>query len=316
MAGRALRREQKSKRTPPSGDLGGIPHQGVPSSVIPSADETALPAEDSPHQAPGLKDAPEPQPAAAESAPVDTKRQIAELVRAFPNHKIAPRTNEAFAAFKIRALSAIRSAMQELAHDPSNYLPIVTQPQTIQLVDAWIDAGMPDDFTVNPEAMHGAQSPGAVERLYPVPDSPGWRKEAIQLDQPLPPPPGILLVSHGVSDKDGYEKSGKQQDAIAELAKHVKSGDFGRARAFAHKASTDLGLSDEDISHIIDTSLPSPDEAAALPHGKLLAVASAAHGTDKFPQYADLLRERFSNLDGIPPEAQNQLRSHLGALGI
>jgi len=258
----------------------------------------------------------------------NVKKIIADLVRKYPNYKIpgqgsmSTRPGESFNDFRLRVLPVIRSAMQELAHDPSHYIPIVLHSQTIKLIEAWIDAGMPDDYSVNPEAMlrDHSEAPGAVERLYPVREKPGWRKEAIQLDgsQPLPPPPGILLIRHGMteSNKENYEKTGKQQNAVAELAKHVKSGDFGRARAFAHKASTELGLSDDDINHVIDSSLPSAQEAADFPHHRLLAAASAAHGSDKFPEYANLLRERFSNLQGLPPDAQNQLRSHLGTLGV
>ncbi len=257
----------------------------------------------------------------------NVKKLIGELIRKYPNYKIpgqgamSTRPGESFNDFRMRVLPVVRAAMQDLAHDPTHYIPIVLHSQTIKLIDGWIDAGMPDDFSVNPEAMlKDSEAPGAVERLYPVAEKPGWKKEAIQLDgtKPLPPPPGILLIRHGMteSNKENYEKAGKRQDSLAELAKHVKSGDFGRARAFAHKAQTEDGVSDEDIGHIIDTSLPSPEEAADLPHNRLLAVASAAHGTEKFPGYADLLRERFSNMQGLPPDAQNQLRSHLGTLGV
>ena len=258
----------------------------------------------------------------------DVKKTIAELVRKYPNYKIpgqgamSTRAGESFNDFRLRVLPRIRSAMQELAHDPTKYIPIVLHSQTIKLIEAWIDAGMPDDYSVNPEAMlrDKTEAPGAVERLYPVPEKPGWRKEAISLDskQPLPPPPGILLIRHGMteSNKENYEKTGKQQNALAELAKHVKSGDFGRARAFAHKASVEHGVSDEDINQVISSSLPSAQEAAELPHDRLLAVASAAHGTPQFPQYANVLRQRFSNLQGLPPMAAQQLTSHLRSLGV
>lgn len=258
----------------------------------------------------------------------NVKKIIGDLVRKHPDYKIpgqgamSTRPGESFNDFRMRVLPVVRSAMQELAHDPSKYIPIVLHSQTIKLIEAWMDAGMPDDFSVNPEAMlkDKTEAPGAVERLYPVPEHPGWRKEAISLDgkQPLPPPPGVLLIRHGMteSNRENYEQNGKKQDAIAELAKHVKSGDFGRARAFAHKASTEMGVSDDDINSVIDSSVPSADEAANFPHHRLLAAASVAHGTDKFPAYASLLQQRFSNLQGLPPDAQNQLRSHLGALGV
>ncbi len=298
--------KKKAKKAP-----GAIPSQGIPPDPLePNEGSFASGEGVDLSNAPKLPEIDVP----AEQPTLDTKTQVSDIIRQNPKYKIAPQKNETFDGFRARALPIVRAAMQELAHDPSQYIPIIMQSQAIKLIDAWIDAGMPDDFSVNHEAMQ--QEPGAVERLYPVPEDPGWRKEAIQSDQPLPPPPGILLINHGVGDKEGYAQTGKQQDAIAELAKHIKSGDFGRARAFAHKASVDMGLSDDDIGSIIDSSLPSAQEASDLPHHRLLALASAAHGSSKFPEYASLLQERFKNMEGLPPEAQNQLRSHLGTLGV
>ncbi len=306
MAGRALRQQKKAER---AGDFGAVPHAEIPTQPI-DAPAGELADVNVKSDLPTLADAAPPPPAPVKDA-------ISQIVRGNSRYRIPPQGNETFDAFRVRALPMVRAAMQEVAHDPSKYVPIVLHSQAVKLIDAWIDAGMNDDFSVNPEVMRGNPVQGTVERLYPVKETPGWRKEAIPLDgsTPLPPPPGILLIQHGKSDEN-YAKTGKHQDAIAELAKHVKSGDFGRARAFAHKASTELGLSDDDIGSIIDSSLPSADEAAGLPHDRLLALASAAHGTDKFQGYADLLRERFGNLENLPPMAQEQLRSHLGALGV
>ncbi len=303
MPGRALRMQQRSKRTAIPGD---IPHQGIPPSPL-TPDEGQLP-EGHPLDTGMLPDVEIPKAEQGLSAPApDAKQQVSDIVRGNTKYRIPPQANETFDSFRARALPVVRAAMQEVAHNPAQYIPILMQPQAVSVIDAWMDAGMPDDFSVNADVMKSGA--GAVARLYPVSEDPGWKKEVVQFDKPLPPPPGILLISQGASDS-------RQQDAIAELAKHVKSGDFGRARAFAHKASTELGLSDEDIGHVIDSALPNAKDAAGLPHDKLLAVASAAHGTNKFPGYADLLRERFGNLDQLPPQAREQLQAHLGALGV
>jgi hypothetical protein len=309
---------------------GGIPHEGIPAaSMLPPKHKSAPPSaaaepKDETPQPEAVVPSPVPPESPAVSA-ASVKSQIRDLVRKSTQYRIpgqgamSSRPDESFDDFRKRALPVIRAAMQDLAHNPQERIGIVVHSQTISLLRAWIDAGMPDDYSVNPEAMlsDGASASGTVERLFPVRGENGWDIEPVDLNAEQLPAGSIYLISHGMTDasKEGYAKSGQKQNAMAEMVKHVKSMDFGRARAFAKRAATEHGMSDEEIASIIDGALPSAEVARHLPHHHLLTVASAA-GPNRRREYEGVLRERFGDLGSVSLDGQKAIRAHLAQLGV
>ncbi len=278
-------------------DIGAIPHEDVPAAEIPPAAETMAASE-----------------AKGPSRPV--KDQIKDMVQQNSQYRIpgqgVGKPEESFDEFRKRALPVIRAAMQELAHNPQARIGIVLHSQTVDLLQAWIAAGMPDDYSVDPASMRGSAPLGSADRLYPTREDPGWAIEPVDLTANQELPAGsIYLLRHGMSDssKPAYEKNGHKQNAMAEMVKHIKALDFGRARAFARKATDEHGMSEDEIGRMIDGALPDAKSAAKLPHHHLLAVASAA-GPQKRQEYSGLLRERFGGQ--VPPEIQ----AHLAQLGM
>lgn len=275
---------------------GAVPHEEVPTAEIPPAAETM-----------------EESKAAGPQRSV--KDQIREMVQQNSQYRIpgqgVGKPEESFDAFRQRALPVIRAAMQELAHNPQARIGIVLHSQTVDLLQAWIAAGMPDDYSVDPQAMQGATPLGSADRLFPTREEPGWAIEPVDLTANQELPAGsIYLLRHGMSDssKPAYEKNGHKQNAMAEMVKHIKALDFGRARAFARKAADEHGMSEDEIGQMIDGALPDAESASSLPHHQLLAVASAA-GPQRRQEYTGLLRERFGGQ--IPQE----IRAHLAQLG-
>ena len=254
------------------------------------------------------------------------KKLIDQLVRKNPDYRIpgqgsmSSRQGESFDEFRLRVLPRIRAAMQELALDPSKTIGIVLHSQVIRLVEAWIAEGCPDDFSVNAKTFlkPTVDAPGSVERLYPE-KSGDWKTEPVDVKAEGSLLPGsIYLIRHGMtaSNKENYEHVSNSAAAQSQLAKQVKSLDFGRARSTA-KTARDAGhLSDEEISKIIGDNLPKPEDAEKLPNHHLLAVASAAG--PRRGQYAPAVASRFSPeaLSQLQPDAQAALRSHLTMLGL
>lgn len=247
--------------------------------------------------------------------------QIRDLVRSNPSYKIPGRgtatskDGESFDDFRTSRLSALRSAMQQLASDPSAKIGRTTHSQVIKLAKGWIANNTPDDFSVDHTAMlDEKEAPGNVARLYPDKNG-AWEMSDVDLDSPDPLDPGIYLIRHGLTpwNKESYDKEGGDggMGALAQIAAHTRALDFEGARKAAQGAK---GLSDEDISKMVDSNLPSAEQAADLPHHHLLAVAAAASPAKK-AEYLPLMRERFSGIDALPRRDANILSSHLGRLG-
>lgn len=294
---RKLARKARKDPFAAASDSGGVPHEEIPTADI-STPETAN------H---------EPISAGPAKAP---KEQIRDMVKANTQYRIpgqgVGKPEESFDEFRKRALPVIRAAMQELAHDPQARIGIVLHSQTVDLLQAWIAAGMPDDYSVGPASMQSSTPLGSADRLFPTREEPGWAIEPVDLTEKAELPAGsIYLLRHGMSDssKPAYEKNGHKQNAMAEMVKHIKALDFGRARAFARKAADEHGMGEEEIGQMIDGALPDAASAAKLPHHHLLAVASAA-GPQRRSEYAGLLKERFGG------EVPQELRAHLAQLGV
>lgn len=253
------------------------------------------------------------------------KDQIRALIRTDPGRKIpgqgamSTRQGESFDDYRLRALPAVRGLMQELAQNPTKKIAVPDHSSVTKLTEAWAKNGTPDDFSVRPEVLDGEPAPpGSVRRFYP--NGKGeWELSDVSLADKSPLQPGIYFIRHGSTPwaQESYDKSNAGQQAIGQMAKHIQSGDFGRARAVAKSAALKAHLSDDQISSAIDASLPSPEQAADLPTHHLLAVASAASPAVR-SQYADLINQRITPeaLMQLHPRDQRDISSHLQALGL
>ncbi len=250
------------------------------------------------------------------------KQQIQNLIRNNPSYKIpgrgamASKDGESFDDFRTSRLSALRGAMQDLAANPTAKIGRVTHSQVIKVAKGWIANKTPDDFSIDPTAMSDEkEQPGNVAHLYPN-EKGEWELNDLDLDSEDPLGPGIYLIRHGMTpwNKENYEKDGGDGGlgSLAQIAAHTRALDFNGVKKAAQSAK---GLSDEDISSMVDSNLPSAKDAEDLPHSHLLAVAAAA-SPEKRQDYMPLLQDRFSGMDALPAKARQQLASHLGRIGL
>jgi broad specificity phosphatase PhoE len=248
-------------------------------------------------------------------------QQIKDLVRNNPSYKIpgrgaiTSRDGESFDDFRTSRLSALRSAMQELANNPTAKIGRVTHSQVVKLAKGWLKNGTPDDMSVDATAMQDEkEQPGNVARLYPNPKG-EWEMSDVDLDSPEELGPGIYLIRHGMTpwNKENYDKEGGDSGlgSLAAIAAHTRALDFDGAKKSAMSAK---GLSDEDISNMVDSNLPNAQQAAELPHDQLLGVLAAA-SPQKRQEYLALAQQRFGDLSPLPTQARMQLGRHLGSIG-
>lgn len=293
------------------GEFGALPPAEIPHEQVTDAPQftkmpPALPEED-PAQ---------PAPVAA-APPVDVRASIADQVRKSPGMKIAGQAaGESFNEFRVRALSAVRGAMQKLAGSPSQSIVIPKHSQVSRLVQGWVAAGMPDDLSVDPKAITVAISakPGEVEQF--APDEAGaWELSKFDHKQQQELPQGaIYFVEHGETPATAANsaKISAGQKARAEIISAVRSGDWKGAQKAAQR-SAGL-LSDDEISEAIDEAIPGPDDVENHEPHELLAMASAA-GPQKRAELMPILHARFGEMHGVSPDGAHALRSHLGRLG-
>jgi broad specificity phosphatase PhoE len=253
---------------------------------------------------------------------VAVKKQIQDLIRNQPGRMIpgqgqmSSRAGESFDAYRMRALPAVRGLMQELANDPTKKIGVPDHSSVTKLAKAWVANGTPDDFSIKPSAMDAEPAkPGSVSRLFPDQDG-NWELKDVDLNSSDPLPPGIFFIRHGATpwNKETYQKQDDSHNSMAQIAKTVGAMDFGRARAAAQKAAKDGGLTDDQIDSIIDSSLPSAQDAANLPLHHLLAVATAASPA-KRKEYAPLLQS-IKGAQGVDPQGMQKINDHINSLGI
>lgn len=248
-------------------------------------------------------------------------QQIKDLVRNNPSYKIpgrgaaTSRDGESFDDFRTSRLSALRGAMQELAANPTAKIGRVTHSQVIKLAKGWLAAGAGDDFKVDPTAFNDEkEEPGNVARLYPNPNG-EWALNDVNLDSPEPLGPGVYLIRHGMTpwNSENYKAQGGDggMGALSAIAAHTRALDFDGARKAAMSAK---GLSDDDISNMVDSNLPNAQTAADLPHDQLLSVLAAA-SPQKRQEYLPLAQQRFGDLSQLPMQARTSLAGHLGRIG-
>lgn len=254
---------------------------------------------------------------------VAVKKQIQDLIRKQPNRiipgqgQMSSRRGESFNDYSQRALGAVQGLMQELANDPTKKIGVPDHSSVTKLVKAWAANGTPDDFSIKPSAMDQEPAkPGSVSRLYPDKDG-NWELTDVDLDKPDPLRPGIFFIRHGATpwNTETYKKQDNSTKMMAQIGNRAQALDFGRVRAIAQKSIKDGHLNDDQIGGLIDSSLPSPEEAANLPLHHQMAIATAA-SPEKRQQYAPLIQATLEKAQSLPPDALRQLQDHVTSLGL
>ncbi len=254
----------------------------------------------------------------------NVKKFLADLIRKHPDYRIpgqgamSNRPGESFNEFRVRALSAVRGIMQNLAQNPIQAIAVPKHSQVSKLVKAWIAKGMPDDLSVDPKVMteDSAPKPGEVERF--APDAQGeWTLEKFDPATAGALPKGsIYFIEHGetpaMAAKSGTITAG--QKVRGQIVAAIREGDWKAAQKFAQTASANKLLTDAQIDEAIDEAIPGPEEAAQLPPHHLLPMVSAA-SPGKRAQLMPVLHQTFGEMAGASPAAVQALRSHIGRLG-
>lgn len=253
---------------------------------------------------------------------VAVKKQIQDLIRNQPGRvipgqgQVSSKKGESFDAYRMRALPSIQGLMQELANDPTKKIGVPDHSSVTKLAKAWVANGTPDDFSIKPSAMEADPAkPGSVSRLFPNQDG-EWELKDVDLDNSEPLPPGIFFIRHGATpfNRETYQKQDASHGLMANLSKQVQKMDFGRARTTAQQATKDGSLTDDQISSIIDSSLPSAQDAANLPLHHLLAVATAA-SPSKRAEYAPLIHP-LKDAQGVDPDGMAKIQAHISSLNL
>lgn len=254
----------------------------------------------------------------------ETSGVIRDLIRKNPRRIIpgqgamSDTPGQSFDQWRLSTLPALRGVMQEFAEgirkDPQHKIAVPAHSGVVRLAHAWLKNGAPDDFSINPEAMdEKGENPGGVDRMFPNKNG-EWEISDTDKENPLKDGPGIYLVRHAVTpqNKENYELAAKQQGALSKMVGRVRALDFPNVNKWAKQAS-DAGMSDQDIEKYIDSSLPSADEASDMPLPHVAAIVAAASPAKK-PEYDPILQSHFGNLQGLPPQVQQQIAAHLAAV--
>jgi broad specificity phosphatase PhoE len=252
----------------------------------------------------------------------EVKSFLRSTIRNLPNYKIpgmgamSNRPGESFNEFKTRVITAIRGLMQKLATAPQSKIVVPTSSQVIRLVKAWCDAGCPDDFSVNVNTMgkDDEGKPGEMERLFPKPSG-QWEITPFSPKSAKEFSPGIYLMRHGETDSMQAQGASEHQKSRAQIIAHVRAGNYAGARTVGQAAVGAGHMSDEDVSSAVDEALPDANTAEQLSPTELLAAANAA-SPQKRAELTPALQRKFSDLSTVSPYGQQQLRSHLGRLGV
>lgn len=106
---------------------------------------------------------------------------------------------EAFNTFKRRALTGLKTSLQELKANPNGKVVKVTHYRVVRLTEAWAARGFPDSMEIDPKIMEskGSDPPGTVLRLWWRGTKPALDKVNMKEGGKLPG--GIYLTRHGLT---------------------------------------------------------------------------------------------------------------------
>jgi hypothetical protein len=257
----------------------------------------------------------------AEGAPKtpELKKILADLIRNRPNVRIpgqgaAGKPAETWNEFRIRGLSAARGLQQTLAQNPMEKVLVPTSTHTVKLIEAWTDAGCPDDLSVSPDTYlkEDGLKPGDVLRWAPDQDGTWHFAKMDPAKEPLSPG-AIYFLLHGETATTTNPTPSAHQRARAQIVKHAMTRNWKGLHG-AVKAASSMGMPEEEISTAIDEALPNAQDASGMSSPDLLATMSAA-GPQKRAELRPVVQQRFAGLSGIAPDAAQALRSHLGRIG-
>jgi broad specificity phosphatase PhoE len=251
----------------------------------------------------------------------EVKKYLASLVKNQPNVKIpgqgamSNRPGESFNEFRVRALSAVRGLMQRLASNPNQRILVPISTQVIRLVEAWAALGCPDDLAVSPDEFLKERNakPGEIDRFFPSSPDANWKMTPFKPEGAKEFPPGIYFMRHGETDSVQEAKANAHQKASAQLVAHVRAGRYKEARDTAKHAIGNGLMSEDDAGQMVDLALPNANDAERLPPDQLLSAVSAA-GPQKQAELMPVLQRKLGTMQGMSPEGQQAIRTHLGRI--
>lgn len=242
-------------------------------------------------------------PAASTEPNPKTLQALGGLIRKSGLRLHPQSPGEPWESFKKRTLGGVLGLMGKVAEQPSQSLAVPVSGAIPPVVQGWLSAGHPDSMDIDSKALEQGNpgAPGAIRRLFPGEDG-NWQMEPFSPSSPELPPGSIFLVQHG------SEGPSEAQGARARIIGHARSGDFGRARAEALKASKSGQLSDDEISSALDEAFPKNLDPSTLSSKHLLALAGLGNPEQK-KQLLPHLAERFEDSAQLSPELNEHLAS-------
>jgi broad specificity phosphatase PhoE len=114
---------------------------------------------------------------------------------------------ESFNSFKERTLPFLAQVIRKVQMDPTKKIGLVTHYRVKRLLDSYMQAGMPDDGTIDANEMtrHDMGTPpGSLDRLSADPDA-GPQMHSVDLDNPARLLGGAYFIRHEATPWNGSQ---------------------------------------------------------------------------------------------------------------
>ena len=200
-------------------------------------------------------------------------------------------TAESFDAAKSRQLSFLSELYLDFLDDPTMKLGAVMHSRGMELLQSWVDAGMPEDYGLD---LDDLEHPGDPEHAAVLRWHKGEVKEVdLESDDPLKP--GVYLILHSLTDDD--TDSGNEQ---------LEKGGPGSGRYPAGSGAKD---SHESLMASHEQIFDSP---VRLGHGVSGEISSTATN-EEIQNYKGMLHDHLAEINahgkvyGMPAAAKTHL---------
>jgi len=191
---------------------------------------------------------------------------------------------ESFEQAKNRQLSFLQKLYEDFTADPTMKLGVIMHSRGMELVQAWVDAGMKDDFEVE---LKGVEQPNDPEHTSVLRWHKGEIKE-IDVDSDDPLKPGVYLILHGLTNDDTDEGN----------AEELEKGGPGSGR---YPAGSHAGVSHAALVSEHDRLKAHEGRTSSTPSES--AVSNYRQGLHELTQGIEQHVKAYK----VPPEAKSHL---------